>query len=152
MDIFISDPSAPWTEKRSFFTTLTLNSDAHTNAFIDQTVIWYAQTEAAAAVWNGLNPETYNGQQLVERNGDPARPASMLFCLSEGPPAPGNCTYLAYWGHWYTEVTFWSQYDEDLQLPEMQRIGRRVDQLLLSASVEPCYGSLCTSALENKNR
>jgi hypothetical protein len=141
---FISDSSALWREKRSFFMTLSRNSDAHTNAFIDQTVVWYAQTEVAAAFWDQLNRETYNGQSLIARTTDKGMPASMLFCLSEELPSPRNCTYLAYWEHWYTQVEFWSQFEEDLQLLEMQQIMSRVDQHLMSAPVEPCYGFLCT--------
>lgn len=142
---FISDPSPSWQEKRSFFMTLELNPDAHTNAFIDQTVVWYSQAEVAAAAWDALNTETYNGQSIVARITDRGKPASMLFCLSEEPPSPRNCTYLAYWGHWQTEVRFWSEFEEDLQLAEMQRIAARVDELLMSALAEPCYGILCTN-------
>ena len=142
---FISDPSAPWKEKRRFFMTLGLSSDEHTNAFIDQTVVWCADPAKAAAAWDQLDAKSYNGHPIVARNTDPGKPASMLFCVvKESPDSPWACTYLAYWGYWFTEVLFWSQFEEDLQLPEMQQIISRVDQRLMSAPEEPCYGWLCT--------
>jgi hypothetical protein len=144
-ELFISESSAPWKERRRFFMTLGLNPDAHTNAFISQTMVWYADPMEAAAAWDQLDAESYNGQPIVARNTEQGKPASMLFCgENESADFPGNCIYLAHWEHWFTEVVFWSQFEKDLQLPEVQQITSRVDQRLMSAPEEPCYGFLCT--------
>jgi hypothetical protein len=142
--LFMSEPSAPWKERRRFYRSLGLNPDEHTNALIDQTMIWFANPAKAAAAWDQLDTKFYNGQPIVARNTEQGKPASMLFCgLNESADFPGHCFYLAYWDHWYTEVRFWSQYEEDLQLPEIQQIISRVDQRLIAAPAEPCYGILC---------
>jgi hypothetical protein len=125
---------------------LGLNSDEQTIAFIDQTVIWYADPADAAAAWDQLDAEFYYGQPIVTRNTEPGKPASMVFCVvNESPDIPRGCVYLAYWGHWFTEVFFRSQFEKNLHIPEMQQITSRVDQRLMSAPDEPCYGSLCTT-------
>ena len=111
-------------------------------------MIWYAdpaEATAAAASWDELDAESYNGQPIVARNIEPGKPASLVFCVvTQSADSPPGCTYLAYWGHWFTEVFFRSQLEEDLQLQEMQQITSRVDQRLMSAPEEPCYGFLCT--------
>jgi hypothetical protein len=152
-DMFISEPWMPWKEKRVFFMTLGLNNDLHTNAIIDQTAAWYADTMATEAAWNQIHLDPSIWEPVVAANPGNGKPASRLFCVKkEMPDSPHECTYFAYWEHWYTEVHFWSQFDEDLQLPELQHIAARVNRLLMSALAEPCYGSLCTSELENEAR
>ena len=149
---FISD-TGPWREKRQFAKGLSIENEMHNNSHIDQMVVWYADPSEAAAAWNQLDSETYNGQPIVERSIGTDKPTSMLFCtIRNMPEDPRECWYLAYWEHWYTEVHFWSQFDEDLQLPELQQITARVDQRLMSAPAEPCYGILCTGELENAGR
>ena len=144
-ELFISEPSAPWKERRRFFRSLGVNSAAHIIPFIDQTVIWYADSADAAAAWDELDAQAYNGQPVAARDREPGKPASLLFCVvNQSPDSPPGCTYLAYWGHWFTEVFFHSQLERDLLLPEVQQITSRVDQRLMSALEEPCYGFLCT--------
>jgi len=140
-----------WREKREFQTELELINDTY-SAYTRQKVVWYADPMETAAAWNQLNTESYNEQPIVASFRGNDKPASMLFCRKKDlPDDPHECWYLAYWEHWYTEVIYWSQIDDDLQSLEMQQIATRVDQLLMSAPDEPCYGILCTGTGEVGN-
>lgn len=134
----------PWRERRKFVTSLVLNADPR-YAEIEQTAIWYADRAEAAADWKGLNTDSYNEQPIVARYSGGDKPASMLFCKEKASPDdPRECWYLAYREHWYTELRYWSQHDGDLESLELGQLMARVDQLLMSATEEPCYGVLCT--------
>lgn len=130
-----------WEEKRGFYQSLYLTRDT-VNASIDQTIVWYASTSENADVWNQLDPYTYNGWPIIERNTDPDKPASILACNPDFPP---QCWYLASWEYWFTGVFFWRQSNEDLLMQDIHQLTARVDQLLMSAPDEPCYGFLCTT-------
>ena len=143
----------PWSEKREFRTDLELNTDTY-SAGISHRAIWYADPMAAAADWNGLDSTSYKKQPIMASVRGDGKPASMLFCGSGGLELPEGfreCWYLAYWGHWYTEVNFRSTLAEDLQALEMQKITTRVDQLLMAAPAEPCYWILCTGTAKAGN-
>jgi hypothetical protein len=136
----------PWRQKREFHTDLELNSGTY-GAGIGQIAIWYANPLEAAADWNELDRASYKEQPFVTSAGGDGQPVSMLFCGSGSMHLPEGfreCWYLAYWKHWYTEVNYRSQLAEDLHALEMQKIATRVDQLLMSAPDEPCFGILCT--------
>src|SRR5688572_1380926 len=143
----------PWKEKRQFVQVLSIENDMHNNSHIDHTIVWYADPSEAAAFWNQPNPYSDVWQEIAARNPEDGKPASRLLCVrKETPNSPQACKYLAYWEHWYTEVDFWSQFDEDLQPLEIQQITTRVDQLLMSAPAEPCKGIFCTGELRNDGR
>ena len=138
-----------WQEKREFSSALVLNTGTY-YAELGQTAVWYADPGEAAADWNQLDTKSYNGQPIVASYIGKEKPASMLFCSEKDlPDDPRECWYLAYWEHWYTEVRYWSQFDKDPQLMELQQITARVDQLLMSVPDEPCYGILCTGTENN---
>jgi hypothetical protein len=149
--LFITD-RWPWEEKRRFALNMDLNTDGHTSASIMQALTWYADPSQAVFAWKQLNPESYNGWPIVERNVGTDRPASFLACNPDLSGSPPQCWYLAYWEHWYAEVFFWRQFDEDLLLQEIHELTARVDQLLMSAPDEPCYGFLCTNSNEVRTR
>ena len=151
-DNWRTSPSAPWSpflweEKRGFFQSLYLSQD-NVNASIDQTIVWYANPGENADAWNQLDPDTYNGWPILERNMDTDKPASILACNPDLSGSPPQCWYLAYWEHWFTGVFFWRQFDEDLLIQDIHQLTTRVDQLLMSAPDEPCYGFLCTNSDE----
>ena len=142
-----SNPYRPflWEEKRGFYQSLYLPPGAG-NISIDQTVIWYANSGENADEWNQLvNADSYNGSPLLERSLDMSKPASFLACHPEIPP---QCWYLAYWDHWFTAVFFWREADEALLIQYIHQLTARIDQLLMSAPDEPCYGFLCTNSDE----
>jgi hypothetical protein len=134
----------PWQEKREFVSILVRDAAAYP-VEIEQRVIWYADSVEAAVDWNQLNTESYNEQPIVASTRGSDKPASMLFCgKRDQPEGLRECWYLAYWEHWYTEVNYRSLAEEDLPSLELHQITARVDQLLISAPDEPCYGILCT--------
>jgi hypothetical protein len=137
----------PWREKRGFNTDLELHADTY-GAGISQIAIWYADPMEAAAHWMALDRVSYKEEPFVTSAGGDGTPASMLFCGTGSDNLPEGfrgCWYLVYWEHWFSEVNYRSTLDEDLHMLEMQKIAARVDQLLMSAPAEPCYGVLCTN-------
>jgi hypothetical protein len=135
-----------WQEKREFHTELSLDAGAYA-AGIGQIAIWYADPFQAAADWKMLDQEFHKEESFVTSTGGDGQPETMLFCGSAGMSLPDGfreCWYLALWKHWYTEVNYRSELADDLHMVEMQKIAARVNQLLVSASDEPCYGVLCT--------
>jgi hypothetical protein len=148
-ELFISE-NWPWQEKRGFRQSLYLSQDS-INAHIDQQLVWYANPRENADIWNQLDPDTYNGWPILERNMDTDKPASMLACNPDLSSSPPQCWYLAYWEHWFTGVFFWRQFDEDLLIQDIRQLTDRVDQLLMSAPDEPCKGILCTGIHEVGN-
>ncbi len=135
-----------WQEKREFHTELELHTDTY-SAGISQIAIWYADPKQAAADWNKLDSASYKDQPIVASVRGDGKPASLLFCGSGKlrlPEGFRECWYLVYWEHWYIEVNYRSTLAEDLHTLEMQKITTRVDQLLMSAPTEPCYGIICT--------
>jgi hypothetical protein len=143
--VFIGDISAPWDEQRTFQMTLSLVGEPSTIASIDQVLIWYADPSHAAAAWEELETGTYNGWAFKERQTEGDRPQSFLACNPDLVTSPPQCWYLAYWKHWRAEIFFWRQANENLLLQDIEQLTDRVDQLLMSAPEEPCYGRLCTS-------
>jgi hypothetical protein len=140
-----------WREKREFHTGLVLSTGTSV-AEISQMMIWYADPLGAAADWIRLDRSSYKEEPFVESGGGDGRPISMLFCGNRGMSLPEGfreCWYLAYWEHWFIEVNYRSQLAENLHVLEMQRIAARVDQLLMSAPDEPCYGILCMGTKNN---
>jgi hypothetical protein len=135
-----------WREKREFQTQLNLRSGSYGGG-IGQTAIWYADPLEAAADWTRLDRLSYEEEPFVRSGGGDGQPVYILFCGSAGTSLVEGyreCWYLAYWKHWYTAVNYRSQLGEDLHASEMQKFAARVDQLLMSAPDEPCYGILCT--------
>lgn len=106
-------------------------------AEIQQRTTWYAdQNYSAIAVANEL--KWYRQQPDVAHPPGTDTPASWLYCADFSfETTTWSCTYFAYWGHWYTEVRFWSKGNEYLSPSEMQRFITRVDQLLMSAPDKP---------------
>jgi hypothetical protein len=138
-----SDPYRPflWAEKRGFYQSLYLPPGVG-NISIAQTVIWYANPDENADEWHRLaNANSYNGWPIVERSLEADKPASLLACYPDTPP---QCLYLASWDHWFTAVFFWREADEALLIQYIHQLTARIDQLLMSAPDEPCYGFLCT--------
>src|SRR3990172_1744554 len=141
----------PWREKREIHTDLDLYT-AEYGAGISQIAIWYANPQEAVADWNKLDRISYKEEPFVRSAAGDRLPASMLFCGSGSinlPEGFRECWYLAHWKHWYTEVNYRSQLAEDLHNLEMQKFVDRVNQLLMSAPAEPCYGILCTGTNNN---
>ena len=141
-----STPWSPflWEKRRGFFQSLYLTGD-DVNAFIDHTVVWYARPDENADVWKKeLDAGTYNGWPIVESRLSSDKPAFFLACNPDLASSPPQCWYLASWEHWFTAVLFWRQEDEDLLMQDIHQLTARIDQLLMSAPNEPCYGFLCT--------
>ena len=137
-----------WQEKREFSLPLVLNTGTY-YAEIGQIAVWYADPTEAAADWNQLNTESYKEQPILASFSGDDKPASMLFCGKKDLPEDESqdwheCWYLAYWEHWYIEVSYRSPFEEDFPSLELQQITAQVDQLLMSAPDEPCYGIICT--------
>jgi hypothetical protein len=143
--VFIGDISAPWEEQRTFQMTLSVVGEPSTIASIDQRVIWYADRSRATAAWEELDTGTYNGWDFKERQTEGDQPQSFLACNPDLVTSPPQCWYLAYWKHWRAETFFWRQSDENFLLRDIEQLTDRVDQLLMSAPEEPCYGRLCTN-------
>ena len=142
-----TDPYSPflWEEKRGFSQSLYLSLNNVHNASVDQTVVWYADPAKNAGEWNRLEPDSFNGWPIIERNMESDKPASILACNPDLSSLPPQCWYLAYWEHWFTGVFFWKQSDEDSLLRDIHQLTARIDQLLMSAPDEPCFGFLCTT-------
>ena len=136
-------------EKRGFYQSLYLSQDS-VNAFIDQTLVWYANPDENVDRWNQLDPETYNGWPILERRMDTDQPVSYLACNPDLSCSPPQCWYLAYWGHWFTSVFFWRQSDEDLLRQDIHQLIPRIDQLLMSAPDELCFWFFCTSGIARR--
>ena len=140
-----------WEERRGFYQSLYLTGDNvnySIDSFIDQTVVWYANPDENAAVWKReFDTGTYNGWPFIETHLSSDQPASFLACYPDPSleTSPPQCWYLASWGHWFTAVLFWRQSDEVLLMQNIHQLTDRVDQLLMSAPDEPCYGFLCTN-------
>ena len=156
-ELSVREPELVWQEERKFFQNLLLSNEVYINNTISQEAVWYADPLKAAASLHRSTVEyesTYNGQAVVVSstiNANNEKPESKLFCRLEGMPNaddPHVCAYFAHWEHWFTIVMFF----QDSQLFEIQKITARVDQLLMSASAEPCYWIFCTSQQENYDR
>ena len=151
-----SDPWRPflWEEKREFFQTLYLTGDNFLSS-IDQTVVWYANSDENADAWNELNPDTYNSWPIIERRLGSDTPVSYLACNPDLGSSPPQCWYLAYWKHWFTAIFFYRQsnensFNEAILMQDIRQLTARADQLLMSAPDEPCFAFLCTN--NNKER
>ena len=155
-ELFLTDnwrvsysPGTPWSpflweERRGFFQSLYLTVD-DVNAYIDHTVVWYANPGENADVWKKeLDAGTYNGWPIIESRLSSDKPAFFLACNPDLASSPPQCWYLAYREHWFTAVFFWRQADKDLLMQDIHQLTARIDQLLMSAPDEPCYGYLCT--------
>jgi hypothetical protein len=132
-----------WNEKRSFQQSIVLIKNQKPVASATQIIVWYADLTQTKAAWNQHKREPYYDFPIIARGTNEDEPASLLFC---GPPVsdtPGECAYRAYWGHWYTQVTFYGGNSEDFPLSEMRKLTDRIDQLLMSAPDKPCQGFFC---------
>ncbi len=140
-----------WDEKRGFYQSLYLTGD-HFLSSVDQTIVWYADPSKNANVWKKeLDAGTYNSWPILESRLGSDKPASFLACVPDPGPmtSPPQCWYLAYWEHWFTAIFFYRQsngeiFTEDLLMQDIRQLTARVDQLLMSAPDEPCFGFLCT--------
>jgi len=125
-------------EGREYFIRLQIiENDFDRKAEIEQRTTWYADpSQPAIAVANEL--KWYHRQPDVINPPSTDTPASWLYC-ADAPfeTTTWSCTYFAYWGHWYTEVKFWSESDQYLSPSEMQQFITHVDQLLMSAPDKP---------------
>jgi len=140
-----------WDQKRGFYQSLYLTGDNFLS-FVDQTILWYADPIENASVWKKeLGAGTYNGWPILESRLSSDKPASFLACVPDPGlmTSPPQCWYLAHWEHWFTAIFFYRQSNgailtEDLLLQDIHQLTARVDQLLMSAPDEPCFGFLCT--------
>ena len=106
-------------------------------AEIEQRTTWYADlSQPTIAMANELK---WHRQQPIAINPpDTDTPASWLYCADYSfETTTRSCMYYAYWGHWYTEVKFWSKGDQYLSALEMQQLITRVDHLLMTAPDKP---------------
>jgi len=133
-----------WQEERSFTQSIVLIKNKTIIAEASQIITWYADLTQAAAAWNQHKGEPYYGFPIVARSTGNDKPVSMLFCGPPVPDTPGECSYRAYWEHWYTQVTFNMGTSDDFTFLEMQKLTDRIDQLLMSAPDKPCQGFFCT--------
>jgi hypothetical protein len=141
-----------WDEKRGFYQSLYLTGDGFLSS-VDQTLVWYADPIENANVWKKeLDAGTYNSWPILESRLGSDKPTSFLACLPDPGlmTSPPQCWYLAYREHWFTAIFFYRQSNgevltEDLLLQDIQQLTARVDQLLMSAPDEPCFGFLCTN-------
>jgi hypothetical protein len=151
----VDTPWSPflWDEKRGFYQSLYLTGDNFLSS-VDQTIVWYANPGENANVWKKeLDAGTYNGWPILETRQSIYQPASLLACVPDPGPmtSPPQCWYLAYWEHWFTAIFFYRQSNEDnlneeLLMQDISQLTAWVDQLLMSAPAEPCYGFLCTGS------
>jgi hypothetical protein len=140
-----------WEERRGFYQSLYLTGDNFLSS-VDQTVIWYANPDESANVWKReFDRGTYNGFPFIETHQSPDQPAFLLACAPDPGPitSPPQCWYLAHWEHWFTAIFFYRQSNgeiltEELLMQDIHQLTARVDQLLMSAPDEPCFGFLCT--------
>jgi hypothetical protein len=149
----VETPWSPfvWDEKRGFYQSLYLTGDDFLSS-VDQTIVWYADPIENANVWKKeLDAGAYNGWPIIESRLSSDRPAFLLACVPDPGPMTSQpqCWYLAYWEHWFTAIFFYRQSNgetltDDLLLQDIRQLTARVDQLLMSAPDEPCFGFLCT--------
>ena len=111
-------------------------------AEIWQRAVWYSDSKKSVQAWERRD----SGQSQVSRfdnhpsatikSDNQEEPTSWFACdeISDGRRI---CAYFAYYGHWYTEVWFWSGGDEYLSLNEIEMITNRVNALLAGASATP---------------
>jgi len=106
-------------------------------AEIVQKSTWYADPSyPAIAAANEL--KWYYTQPDAMNPPGTDTPTSWLYCQDfPFETTTRSCKYHAYWGHWYTEVTFWTESDQYLSASEMQQFITRVNQLLMSAPDRP---------------
>jgi len=109
---------------------------------VSQTAIWHADSTQAADAWQDQKREFGNMKPVTITPLDIDSPESVLYCPSGIDYSSKNnfeqsCYYLAYWGHWYTEVRLYSRGEVHLSYLETKKIMDRVDQLLLSAPDRP---------------
>lgn len=132
-----------WKEKHEFAIRLQIGQSWVSNrgAEIWQRAAWYSDPSEAITAWN----QRENGQMGEFSNTIPVRtkpleqdtPGSVLYCRESLQYNTRQCTYFAYYRHWYTEVWFWGGGDLYLSLTDLQSITDRVDQLLLEAPDKP---------------
>ena len=131
-----------WGERREFHQSLVRVKNEEPVLKTSQRLIWYADPLLPAREWKGHFGDSYNGQLLVAKSLRKNRPLSLLFC-SDASEYPRQCTYVAYWRHWYTEVTLWSRAEDDLPPSRRKRLTDRIDQLMMSAPDTPCLWRFC---------
>lgn len=109
---------------------------------ISQTTIWHADSTKTADEWKDRKREFGNMDPVTMKSLDIDKPQSVLYCPygiddSSKYFNEQSCYYLAFQGHWYTEVRLYSRGEEHLSYSEVQKIIGHVDQLLLSAPDKP---------------
>jgi len=126
-------------EGREFFIRMQITEKDRYDrkAEIEQRTTWYADPSyPAIAVANEL--KWYHQQPVATYPPGTSTPTSWLYCADfPFESTTWSCQYFAYWGHWYTEVKFWSEGDQYLSASEMQQLITRVNQLLMSAPDKP---------------
>ena len=128
-----------WPEGREYFIRMQI-TERHRydrKAEIVQRTTWYADpSQPAIAVADDLKWIRKQPDAISPPGTD--TPTSWLYCANfPFETTVWSCTYFAYWGHWYSEVEFWSKGDQYLSLSEMEQFITRVDQLLMSAPDKP---------------
>ena len=106
-----------------------------------QYTTWHADPTKPADEWNKRKRE-FNSEPIPLSSFAIDKPESALYCPNQtNYPSINfyeqNCSYLAFRGHWYTEVVLYSRGEEYLSYTEIQKIVNEVDQLLLAAPDEP---------------
>jgi hypothetical protein len=140
-----------WDQRRGFYQSLYLTGD-HFLSSVDQTIVWYVDPGENANGWKKeFDAGTYNSWPILESRLSSDQPAFLLACNPDVASSPPQCWYLAYWKHWFTAIFFYRQSNgeiltEDLLWQDIHQLTARVDQLLLSAPDEPCFGFLCTGS------
>ena len=108
-----------------------------------QYLTWYADPTGPANEWEKRNRDISSRYEPIPMNSFAIdKPKSVLYCPNQtNYPRINfyeqNCSYLAFRGHWYTEVILYSRGEEYLSYAEIQKIVDHVDQLLIAAPDKP---------------
>jgi hypothetical protein len=106
-----------------------------------QYTTWYADPTKAADEWNKRKRES-NSEPIALNSFVMEKPESVFYCPSQRSSPDINfyvriCSYLAFQGHWFTEVVLYSRGEEYLSYSDIQKIVDHVDQLLIAAPYKP---------------
>jgi hypothetical protein len=132
-----------WQEKHEFDIRLQRGqySVLNSGAEIWQRVAWYADPLQTTDAWKRReNEQMGHFANVIPIRIKPLEqdsPGSVLYCHESSQYNTRQCTYFAYYHHWYTEVWFWGGGDQYLSLADVQSLSGRVDQLLLEAPDKP---------------
>jgi hypothetical protein len=108
-----------------------------------QYTTWYPDPAKPADEWETRTLDILSRLEPTFMNSVASdKPKSVLYCPNQRNSPDINfyeqtCFYLAFRGHWFTEVVFYSRGEEYFSYAEIQTIVDQVDQLLMAAPDEP---------------